>query len=217
MAATKSSHSKKNYYSINNGHFTQPANENEGVQRKIEKKDGSTKIVWEHQFDEVSGIIKSVEIQDTDWGDQYQITISDIGEEFILQINCDSKYGNDFAAKFPNIKLNNQITFKPYSFTPEDKKRKMEGFVITQNGMKILQYYTKENPNGLPSLEKYQDAGVMSNPPSTADWKMFFAKRSEFMMNKVKDIIKNAPQQEPPQKQEVTPKQEDNDFDALPF
>ena len=217
MAATKSSHSKKNYYSINNGHFTQPANENEGVQRKIEKKDGSTKIVWEHQFDSISGTITSVEIRDTDWGEQYQVILSDIGEEFILQINCASKVGDSFASKFPNINTSIPVEFKTYSFVPEGKTSKLEGVNMFQNGKKIEPYYTKENPNGIPSLEKYQSAGIMSNPPSSADWKMYFAKRSEFMMNKVKELASNITKPQYAAPQPETKQEIEDTNDALPF
>lgn len=196
MGATPYSDTKKNYYNVNGHQFTQRATEGQSgaVMRKVTKKDGSTKEVWEFLFKDLSGDITGIEVKETDWGKQYEITLNDLGELMVLQMNVESGYGDTFAARLPNVDLTKSVKLVPYSFTPEGESRKKEGINIFQGENKILPYFTKETPYNMPSVEKLQAAGVMSNPPESGDWKMFYGLVHKFLAANTVEIAKNLPQ-----------------------
>lgn len=192
MGAVPYSDTKKNYYNVNGFMFTKRAADGQegAVMRKITKRDGSVKEVWEFLFKELNGNIVNIDVKDTDWGKQYEITLDDVGETMCLQVNVESGYGDTFAARLPNVDPDKPVQLLPYSFIPEGETRKKEGINIFQYGTKVLPFFTKEKPGDMPSVSKLQAAGVMSDPPESGDWKTFFGLIHKFLATntvKIKD------------------------------
>jgi hypothetical protein len=192
MGATPYSDTRKNYYNVNGYQFTQRAAEGQSgaVMRKITKKDGSVKEVWELLYKDLSGDITSIDVKETDWGKQYEITLNDLGEVMVLQLNVESGYGDTFAARLPNVDLSKPVKLVPYSFVPDGGTRKKEGLNIFQAEVKIEPFFTKENPANIPSVEKLQAAGVMSDPPESGDWKMFYGLVHKFLAANTVEVAK---------------------------
>lgn len=190
MGAVAYNNEKKNYYNVNGFNFTQRAQvgQSGATMRTITKKSGETREVWEFLFTELSGNITSIETKDTDFGKQYEITLEDLGEVMCLQVNADSGYADSLISRLPNIDVSQSVTLTAYSFTPDGQKRKKEGINVVQNGVKLQSAFTKEKPNGMPTVEKLQAADIMSNPPQSDDWKVFFVQVRKFLAKVASDF-----------------------------
>ena len=150
--------SNKHYYKIVNGVIVQewskkPTLPEGTVIKEREDKKGNKKY-----FIETGGLVGRIldlKISTTDFGDFLDVEIGDKDGLYVLSITVDSKYFRDFALRLPNVDPEKDITINSYSFDDKEKEgRKVQGFTITQDGDKIARYYTKDNPNGLPDLEK---------------------------------------------------------------
>ena len=106
--------------------------------------------VFEIVNDYVSGIIRSIEVQDDNkgFGRQWLVTIQDGNEVLGLQFSYDSGYAFAFLSKLPNADVGKDISFYPYFFEEERKAR----LVLKQDNENIPSYFTKEDPKGFPAF-----------------------------------------------------------------
>ena len=131
------------------------------IARQIEDKTTKEKrTIYEFLFDSVKGNLESVKVNKHDkFGWQYIICLDYVGEKIELTMPVDSKYGDSFATKLPNLQLGKMYVVKPYNF--EDKvKRNKKGEPVKQIGItffldgdkdkKVLPAFTKENPGNKP-------------------------------------------------------------------
>lgn len=183
MGVTPYSNEKKQFFNVQGHQFTQRATEGQAgaVMRKINKKDGTTKEVWEFLFRDLSGSIISVDLKVTDFGKQYEIILEDLDEKMILQLQLESGYSDTLLARLPNINIDEPVKLVPYSFVPDGQTRRKDGINVFQNEVKIVPAFTKENPNGMPTVEKLAAAGVMSETPDADEWKIFFMQTRKFL------------------------------------
>lgn len=132
------------------------------------KNRGNT--VWYIEFDFLTGPVSKLNLDTSgDWGDNIEITINDVGDQYILQLKADSSFGRDFLRKLNNIDFTGDVCFEPWQMDAQSwfdlTGRKLNGSYKSglsikngdENGEKVESYYTKENPNGLPELEQKKD------------------------------------------------------------
>lgn len=128
--------------------------------RKITKGKNEGKTVWYVEFDYVAGILADVSTKGGDYGTQLIIKIKDVDETYQLSLNIDSAQAQHFLLKMNNLDLNEEVSLEPWSMEPDawfkltgkTAKSTKSGMTIKQNDQKIENFYTKEDPKGMPEL-----------------------------------------------------------------
>lgn len=154
MAKGRSAGSNKTYLQIVNGKFAERVKEGTAgaVARYSEKAD---KIFHEVYWHFVEGKIASMKIEDSDFGEQLVIEITDTGAELeVVKIPVDSRFFSTLAVRLPNIKRGDHVfRFVPYSFKGEDGKT-ISGMNIFLDGAekenKVEPFFTRENQGKMP-------------------------------------------------------------------
>lgn len=160
-------------------------------EREISQGPNKGNTVWFIGYDYVTGTIDNIELDDSgNWGASINITIKDIDETFILQLKADSSYGTDFLMKLPNIDLSQEVSFEPWSMTPDEWLKltgksvagNRSGLTIRQgaNDDKVEKYYTKDDPKGLPEIIIKQGRGGT---------KVDSDDRDEFLLDRLEEYI----------------------------
>lgn len=135
-------------------------NVKEGDEDAISRVNKKEKTVWEKYYPDLNGILESIEVRKNDflkaW--EYVVHVSDMGMHYYISIPTDSRYGDNFARKVPNLKFATDFTIKPYDFEDKESGKKRTGISLMQNGVKIEAFYTMDNPQGMPMLtEKVEE------------------------------------------------------------
>lgn len=124
---------------------------------------GQERTVIEAYYGGVEGLIEKSEIHEGKYGFELRITIN-AGEHGVYQIQMpyNSGYTLSYLMKVPNIDPDSEVIFRPYSFTPQDKDKKISGVTIIQKNRgfeddKVPNFWTKEDPKGLPEGKKSED------------------------------------------------------------
>lgn len=190
MGLNKHSYEKRTYVNIIGGQFAIKADDKNpnAVMRYSEKKKEN---VWELLYDDLSGTIKEIRVEDSQFGQQVIIGISDVGEYFEVQLPTEGKYFWHFAMKIPNVNMNEDVTLVPYSFESKTDKnqkgepRRITGMNIMQKGAKVPYYYSNDLPNGKPTPERKDMDDV--------EYKIFRLKEKKFL---VESLAKLQPKEE---------------------
>lgn len=148
----------------------------EAVKREYETPKGEKGEKWELVYQSLSGLINSLEIKDTEYGQMINLEVDGI----VLSLNTESSYAQDLMKKLPNVEMEYPVELTPYSFTG-DNGRNMRGITVMQNGLKIMTYFwdsEKNQPiNGLPTVSKDESKGYTKD-----DWKVFFIGVKKFLV-----------------------------------
>jgi len=150
---------KNIYLSIINSLFAQRVDKDtpNAVPRLLSKGVNAGSEVYELLFNKVTGKITNIKERESKFGNTFQITIeATIKDEeriLILDLPVSSSHCTSFLMRFPNIDLSEKVSLLSYSFEDENKKQR-SGISVFQNNEKILPYFTAEEKNGLPELEK---------------------------------------------------------------
>jgi hypothetical protein len=148
-------HSKRLYYSVIDGELRRKANpeDNQEHVKKRTRKDGVE--VSEYVPSSISGYISSFEIKTEDFQgkkiSRLNVSLTDVGEEYLVQFPVESRYFGSFVSKLPNINFGNAVEISVYDFI--DKSGKKVAGVTVKQGSKVSDYFTKENP--LPGVSAY--------------------------------------------------------------
>jgi hypothetical protein len=150
-----SQHAKRLYYSVIDGELRRKANpeDNQEYVKKRTRKDGVE--VTEYVPSSISGNVSSFEIKTEDFQgkkiSKLNVTLTDIGEEYLIQFPVESRYFGSFVSKLPNVNFANPVEISVYDFI--DKSNKKVAGVTVKQGSKITDYFTKDNP--LPGVSAY--------------------------------------------------------------
>lgn len=79
--------------------------------------------------------------------------VDDESETYVLSIPFESGYTSSLIGFIKNADLSKPITLSPSAKEKPDGKSERRIFV-RQNGENLKSFYTKDNPNGLPSMKK---------------------------------------------------------------
>ena len=134
----------------------QKVNENTPNAVKRESKTGES---WALEYDYIEGRIDKMYFkEDKQFGNSYEIIISDAIDLYQISFREGDRTTADFLCKLPNINLKNVIKITVYDFTNKEGKT-VKGTSIIQNNEKILSFYnvkvedTWKNLHGYPSSQ----------------------------------------------------------------
>ena len=158
----------------------------DAVKREYELRDKTKIVKFELVYNFLSGIITNIQIFDGQYGKNLQITIDGIVLSMNMASNMASYFAEDIMKKMPNVDLNKEVKFTPYSFEDNNKKLR-RGVSIIQNNVKIQNFFynpeTKENYNGFPVLPEGWKKF------SSDDWKVYFMTTRKFLQQYLEENI----------------------------
>lgn len=112
------------------------------------------------------------------YGKFWNVVMQDGDDRYTLQMNYSGGYASAFLKTIPNADLSQRIRISP-SMKIEGDKKKVTLF-LSQNGVPLKHFYTKDNPNGLPQMKQIKVKGKLSWDDSDM---------MEFLENMVKTTI----------------------------
>lgn len=144
--------SNRIYLSVADGKIIQRVKE--GTPNAIQRVTKNGKTVHEIKFGSLSGFLSAVSIKENEFGKDWIFEIEDNGEVFNLQMMYNSRYATTFlnALLNPVVDLNLPITITPWSKEVDGKSK--TAVYLKQGEEDIKWYFTKDEPNGMPPLEK---------------------------------------------------------------
>ena len=190
-------HKKGKYYNIIDGTFrvTVPKDHPEAEERQWEASDGTKGTKYERVVHALFGTIKSIAFHDGQYGKTVQIILdeNEDGDAPIVSFGTSSRYGEDFLKRLPSIKLDEEVKFYPFTFTPEGKDKEVSGLALFHKDnegkftVKIPNYFVdqeaKKPTNGYPTPE-----GDTSTFDSD-DWKAFYIKARKFLIKYAEENV----------------------------
>lgn len=144
------------YLTITDGKICRRVQSPTATSKERTTKDG--KVVHEEQYHGWSGKITDITTRQTDYGKEWNVTIEDGDTKASLQMKYSSGYASAFLKTLPNVDLSKDVQLMPKSETTDGKTKTT--MFIKQDGKAIKWAYTKDNPNGLPSMKKIKVKGV---------------------------------------------------------
>ena len=155
----------------------------EGAQeRTIEKGPNTGSVVHELRYNYLEGKLERIYIQETDYGRSWVFVVDDGRKPYNLVVGYSSGYAVGLLSRLPNVNLGVDIKIKSFYIKGDDDKYR--GYLtIEQGGQKVEKAFSKENPNGLPDVERIT---VNGEPVWDSTKRMqFFEKLVESTMAKV--------------------------------
>jgi hypothetical protein len=144
------------FLSITNGQICRKVPAPTKTSKERVNKNGKT--VHEEYCKGWKGRITAVTVRDhPEFGKFWNITLTDDQGDAILQMNYSSGYSAAFLKMLPNVDLSSDVVITP-NLKKEGDKNKTSLF-ITQHGVPVKWYYTKDDPKGLPPLKKIKVKG----------------------------------------------------------
>jgi hypothetical protein len=144
------------YLTISDGKICRRVQSPTATSKERQTKDG--KLIHEEQYHGWSGKITDIQTRQTDYGKEWNVTIEDGDTKASLQMKYSSGYASAFLKTLPNVDLSKDVQLMPKSETTDGKTKTT--MFIKQDGKAIKWAYTKDNPNGLPSMKKIKVKGV---------------------------------------------------------
>ena len=134
--------------------------------KPVFKKDGTQALdkdgngVFRLEYDYIEGRIVKMERSDTDFGSFLEVTITEGGQSWILQLPRGERYWTDFVMRLPMLNLSDPVRLQPYSIENGDGKYN-QGIAMRQHGQKIDRKWNSANgyEGGPPQAEYNEDEG----------------------------------------------------------
>lgn len=204
------------YLNIFSGKIARSAKPDEpGAEKRINKKE---KEVWEVFYKSVDGNLVEMKIEDTDFGQMCSMILQDVDVKYKLTFPVKGDYFGSLAKKAHNIDVDSKMTITPYSFADKDKPlRTIAGLNIYQNGNKVENFITKDNPMDGPRLAPNHT--IDEKDQFKLDIVRFYKKQVEPLMEVLKLKKPIPPQHSPAPSPEPVTTAEDagDDFDDMPW
>lgn len=180
------------------------------TETSVERVNKNGKTVHEEYYKGWKGKITAITVRDhPEFGKFWNVTLTDDKGDAVLQMNYSSGYAAAFLKMLPNVDLNSDVIVTPKLTIEGDKKK--SNLFITQHGVPVKWYYTKDNMNGLPQLKQVKVKGKMTWDDSDL---------MEFLENMVNtEIIPKLPKagQTGGSAPDIEPGEEDEKFEDAPF
>lgn len=151
------------YINFMRGKFTLRVPEDDPHEDKIKRLNKNNINVYERHFDKLSDVFLADvrEAEHDEYGPSYEFIFQDQNEYLFLRLSKKSRIATMILNKLENITLDKVFTIRGYYFTDDDKS----AIGIYQDGVKLQNVYTKDNPGALPPPKKIKVSGV-----DTWDW-----------------------------------------------
>lgn len=211
MGLSNNSHGSTTFLNVIGGNISRKVTKDtEGAIARV-NKNGVT--VYELRWNSLTAMITDITIKNSEeYGDQWEITLRDVIDEYKLQLPISGRITNGFTFRLPFVDFTKEVEINTFI----DKKTEKPVLLLKQGGKTLNMAYTKAEPKGLPQLEKVmfkgkeqwddtlQQAFIKNMVETTIMPKLKQSKPAEF----AKDV--QAPQ--------INDKQDtDNQGDDLPF
>lgn len=159
--------------------------ETEGaILREYKLKDGTEGSKWELLYKDISNVfIKNIRFEDSDFGENILLTLSDGDDEVVWSENTSTNFGQDLMKKLPALDPTKVVSFKPYAFEDENGKDRRGVSVFQIDKITNFFYDGEKNINGFPEPE-----GDKSEY-KTDDWKVYFIQVKKFLVNYTKEHV----------------------------
>lgn len=116
-------------------------------------------------FDELSGTITDTYLKDEDYNGipsrKFYTVLEDETEKFIIGFNIESSMASTFITFLRNADLSKSLTLVPRleNIVKNGKEFQKRSILIMQGGKFLKAYFTKDNPNGLPPMQRVERRG----------------------------------------------------------
>ena len=146
------------YLSVSDGNLVrQHKTANDRTTERVTK---TGKLVFEERFKDLTGMITNVNTRENDYGKQWQLTFTDGPDTYIVSMPFSSRYASSFLKAVPNIDATKPLRFMPWAMKDKnDVSKTVTGVTMYQDGNKIAPAFTRDEPNGLPQMEKIKVKG----------------------------------------------------------
>lgn len=158
MALSQLGGTNLTYLSVSDGNLTRQ--HKQANDRTTERVTKTGKLVFEERFKDLTGMITNVNTRENDYGKQWQLTFEDGSDTYIVSMPYSSRYASSFLKALPNINIHEPLRFMPWAMKDKnDVSKTVTGITMYQNDTKIAPAYTRDEPNGLPQMEKIKVKG----------------------------------------------------------
>lgn len=167
------------YLSVSNGRVSRYVKQPTAKSVQRVNKNGVT--VNEEFYGSVTGLITDIKTKEREgYGKQWQIYLQKGDNTLILSFNYSSSYASSFFKALPNVNVAKEVKLTPWQKEINGKKK--SAIYINQCGSNdsVEWFYTREDPKGLPPLEKIKIKGVEQWDDS---------KQTEFFENYVNTVF----------------------------
>lgn len=149
--------SGKIYLSIADGKLVRQFREATPDTKERINKNG--KHVFEQSFDAIVGRLTGVSKKENDYGIFIEIGLTDGSDNYNISTQFSGRYSSSFLKALPNINISEPVRLLPWSMIDKtDPSKKVTGITLYQNDgngwVKVLPFYTKEDPKGLPQMKQ---------------------------------------------------------------
>lgn len=156
--STSDSKGSKKFLSVVGGKISQKVTAETPGAVKRTNKNGVE--IWELQFSSVTGIIRDIKLkEDANYGNQYEVSIQDADEHYLLQIPQSGRLASSLLSRIPNMDRTGYVQIDTWA-TQEDGKTK-QFLTVRQYDKVVPPFYSKDNPNGLPQMTQVKIKGKM--------------------------------------------------------
>jgi hypothetical protein len=173
------------YYSVladGKFHTTVAEGTTGATKREYETSDGKKGSKWELVAQAITGKITNLAIYDGDYGKQIQISL---GTETTISLNANGNFAQDVMKKLPNIDLEKEVKFAPYSFIDEKSGKPKKGITIYQDGKKIESNYSVKKEDKWVEANGFPKVPAKAKDWDTDDWKVYFIGVTKFLLEEV--------------------------------
>lgn len=129
-----------------------------GTEGAITRVNKLGKTVHEKFYDSFTGKLVSIKVQDGTYGKTWNFSFKDKEDIYTLQLSYSNSFATAFLKMLPNVDLTKEMKVSPSVKEVDGKNR--SSLFINQDGVAIKHAYTKDNPNGMPDMEKIVVKGV---------------------------------------------------------
>jgi hypothetical protein len=171
MALGSNTGTAKTYLSVGFGKIRQKQTENKqkvdaNTPNAVKRETQSGAESWALEHDFVSGKIEKIFFkEDKEYGNSFEVVISDAVDIYQLSFTEESRFWFDFAKKLPNIDLSKEVKITAYDFEDKESKKRRAGISIEQSGVKINSFYDEKDG------DKYKLLHGFPNAPTDMNWK----------------------------------------------
>lgn len=158
MALSQLGGTNTTYLSVSDGNLVrQHKTANERTTERVTK---TGKLVFEERFKDLTATLVNINTRENDYGKQWQLEFKDGDATYIVSMPYSSRYASSFLKALPNVNISEPLRFMPWAMKDKnDPSKTVTGVTMYQFDLKIPPAYTKENPNGLPQMEKIKVKG----------------------------------------------------------
>jgi len=160
------------------------------------------KTYTEIEYPPVFGKITGVAFEQNEWeGKKFSSLVitmdenEDTGKIPVITVGVDSKYAQDLMHRLPNIKLDEDVRIRPYSFTPEGEDKEVTGIEIMQRDSagtftkKITSYFYKKDGERNVAINGFPVREMPWDEQTEEEREIYKIKRKGFLVNFIKENV----------------------------